>query len=68
MGAVMAGEEVGKNPELLGTRVKRFLVGNRPCHVVFSPDSSRTYVSAKIGGTVSVMDTKTHPVVQVSPY
>ena len=40
-----------------------FLVGNRPRVVEFSEDGTRAYVTAEIGGTVSVIDTSTHEVI-----
>ena len=39
------------------------LVGNRPRDVVFSPDSTRAYASAEIGGTISVIDVTQHRVI-----
>ena len=42
--------------------LKTFAVGPRPRSTAFLPDSSRAYVTAENGGTVHVVDTKTHTV------
>ena len=42
--------------------IKMFEVGARPRSSAFLPDSSRAYVTAENGGTVHVVDTKTHSV------
>ena len=40
--------------------IKMIEVGARPRTIAFLPDSSRAYVTAENGGTVHVIDTKTH--------
>jgi DNA-binding beta-propeller fold protein YncE len=43
--------------------VKTFLVDARPREAIFSPDGSQAYITAENGGTVSIVETKNHTVV-----